>query len=73
MNERKGINPLTQTAVELNNKVHQKIKRNTALSIVKIKFYANYQFHFMIILVYLVGGGGGGGRRRFETCTISKI
>jgi hypothetical protein len=26
MNERKGINPLTQIAVELNNKVHQKLE-----------------------------------------------
>jgi hypothetical protein len=31
--------------------------RNTALSIVKIKFGANYQFHFMNILFNLVGGG----------------
>jgi hypothetical protein len=72
-NERKGINPLTQTTVQLNIKVHQKMGRNTALSIVQIKLGANYQFQFMNILVHLVGGMGGDGKRRFETCTITKI
>lgn len=59
MNERKRINPLTQIAVQLNSKVHKKMERNTALSIVKIKFCANYHFHFMNILVHLVGGAEG--------------
>lgn len=51
MNERKGINPLTQIVLHLNSKVHQQMGRNRA----KIKFGANYQFHFMNILVHLVG------------------
>jgi hypothetical protein len=47
--------------------------RNRALSIVKIKCGANYQFHFMNILIHLVGGWEDGGKRRFGTCTITKI
>jgi hypothetical protein len=61
-NEWKGINTLTRIAIQLNSKMRQKMGRNTALSIVKIKFGANYQFHFMNILVHLVEGWEAEGR-----------
>lgn len=44
--------------LQLNSKVLQKMGRNTTLSTVKIKFGANYHFHFMNILVHFAGNGG---------------